>query len=184
MNTVILAVSQKWQDEQLVRDTLRKLHDENPDATIRVPDPVSGAGKDAREFADTIGFKIEKWKADSRWPKYPTEIRNGGMISGLHSIPLRCEACGNGPHTEPTGPPADLLLAFWTGGSDNVKDLINRYLVGGYYTKPIVVYREKWLKKRGQPAQFKGIERATNQKERRSLLADWKPVLQQVRAAA
>jgi len=188
VNTVILAISQKWQDEELIRATLRKLHDSAPHGTLRFPDPASGAAKDAREFADALGFKIEKWTVDTRWQKYPTEIRNQAMLSGVVMVPIRCEECGGGPHSERVGPPADLLMAFWCSTSDNVKDIIDRRITR---ENPTVIYREKWQRKKGQEPIFKGVERAEVTPRPHDPSApwkppalNWKPVLQEVRAAA
>ena len=174
MNVVVLAVSQKWQDEELVRGTLRKLHDLNPDATLRVAARPSGAAKAARDFADALGFEIEEY-APGNWFKYPSEIRNQEMLDGMIRKPEYPLLVLD------RKPRADLLMAFWCGTSDNVKDLIDRRLFGG---DSLVVYREKWEKKKGKEPKYKGLERAVNLKRLRSKLAPWEPVEQKERAAA
>lgn len=175
MKVIILAISQKFKDENLIIATLSKLRSTYPDALIRFAAPCSGASKRARDHAQEIGFKTEEWRSNGAWTKYNSDIRCTEMITGVvyePDTPL-CDVC-RWPHPTEEHPPADLLIAFHAGGNDNAKDLIAKYLIVGKHPKPIVVYREKWTKRRRQEDVYAGLERAENNKQKRWLLGKWR----------
>lgn len=185
MNTVILAVSQKFKDEDLIEETLQKLHKTNRHTVLRFADPATGAGKNAREFAEVLGFTIERCKS---YRSQKSSIRATAMVTGAAYDPTHIVLCTKGcdwhspawPHPAEVKPPADLLIAFWAGTADGVKEIIDRYLVTGTGKKPVVVYREKWAKKKGHDPVFKGLERAENNREKRWLLGEWRPYVKPV----
>ena len=165
MNVVILAVSQKWREEEIYRAALRKLHDANPLAELRVTARLSGSGKEAREFAEVLGFKIVEFAN--------TPGRQTAMVSGRHYLVDRPTYVG----LEIVGPPADLMLGFWCGAADNVASLYKHYLIAGQGEKKLALYREKWTKSKYKDSEFKGIERAaTIRRNNRWVLSPWKSI--------
>lgn len=164
LNVVVLAVSQKWQDEQLVREALRKVHTANPRATVRMPASPSGAAREARDFALALELSVEEWPLQS-WAKYASEIRNKGMCHGRIWDPER-----KGEVLE-VRPRADLVMAFWTGNADTVKDVFQAQLHGG---DPVVIYRENWSKSKHTEKKMSGVSRSENDKRKRTKLKEWR----------
>lgn len=171
----LLAVSPSWQDLDLVRDTLRKLYHADPKTILRVP-AASRSAKEMREFAEILGFRVDVWSPVKAWGKRAAECRNAEMLWGFDLDPytLALRATYGKP---------SLLVAFWNGKTDNTKHIIDQRLRAA---EPLVVYREKWVKKRGRSQEdFTGlIERAVNHPRRRFQLGEWKPVLREVRKEA
>jgi len=164
---VVLSVSSKWQDTELIREALRKLHNSNPNVVIRLTKPLQQSAKEAANFIEAMGFRfVESFPLDAAWFKFNSEIRNGEMLYGILRNPR------NPQIVVEQRPRADLLIAFWTGGTDNTDDLIKRALGSAL---PVVVYREKWLKKKGTKEKtLQHVERAATNPKKRTKLTDWR----------
>lgn len=166
-SVVVLAVSGKWEAEQIYRNVLRNLHDANPRCVVRTVSRSQGASREARDFAETLGFTIEEWPLQS-WPKYAAEIRNQGMLDGFIREP------SNPQIVIEKRPRADLLIAFHSNTSDNVAEIIKRRIHGG---DPLVVYREVKIKnKHTKKVRNEGIERAENDKRKRNQFGVWRKI--------